>query len=126
MSLEVEALEDLRAGEAIREYLQTMDEGNPYGFYKLWRQVKKRTSYQSVRRYFWILEELGLIEFVRAEPSKAPFRKRMYHIVSGMEDDPRWYHPQSELYPDTALGRRHREMVERGLKPKGGRRPKYR
>ncbi len=112
--------------EAIRRYLLEQGEGHAYEFWKFWRVLKKRTSYQAVRRYFWILKEIGLIEFVRAEPARAPFKKRIYRIIPGMEEDPRWRHPQIELYPDTALGRRYRTMIERGLIPKGGRRAPYR
>lgn len=114
-------------GEAIREYLLTLGEGYPYGFYKLWRQFKKVTSYQAVRRYFWILKEIGLIESVRYEKSRGHFRKHFYRIVPRMEDDPRWGRPQAELYPDTRLGkRRYDKLRERGLKPRGGRRAPYR
>ena len=118
-------LGELTASEAIREYLLTVKEGHPYGFWKIWRQFKKRTSYQAVRRLFWILKEIGLIEPVRFETSKAPFKKHLYRIVPETAEDPRWFRPQTELYPDTALGRRYREMIEKGLKPKGGRRPRY-
>lgn len=114
-------------GEAIREYLLTIKEGYPYAFYKIWRQFKKKTSYDSIRRYFYILEEIGLIESIRFEKGKSPFPKHYYRIVPGMEDDPRWMHPQSELWPDTKLGKKgYAKLRKRGLKPKGGRRPQYR
>lgn len=120
-------IQGLPEGEAIREYLTVMEEGNPYGFFKLWRQFKKSTSYDSVRRYFYILKELGLIEPVRFTPGQRGFRKHLYKVVPGTEEDPRWTFPQRELYPDTALGRRgYEKLAKRGLKPKGGRTRKYR
>jgi len=89
----------LTTNEAIREYLLTMGEGYSYGFWKIWRQFKKKTSYASIRRNFWILKELRLIESVRFEKDKTPFRKHIYRIVPGMEDDPRWMHPEEALWP---------------------------
>jgi len=119
-------LEGMATGEAIREYLLTVKRGNPYGFYKLFRQVKGVTSYHAVRNYFWILKEILLIRPVGTEPSKRGFKKHMYEIVPGKEEDPAWWHPQMELYPDTKLGRRgYAKMEARGLKPRGGRARKY-
>lgn len=112
--------------EAIRDYLLTMKEGNPYGFYKLFSQLKPTTSYASVRLYFWILSEIGLIESVRFAPSKRGFKKHLYQIVKGQETDTRWWHPQGELYPDTMLGRAgYAVLKKKGLKPKGGRNRAY-
>jgi len=120
-------LAGMGTGEAIREYLLTVKEGNPYEFFKVYSMFSKRVSYDSVRRYFWILKEIGLIEPVRFEVGKAPFRKHLYRIVPGREDDPRWLRPQIELYPDTRLGRKgYEKLRKKGLKPKGGRRRKYR
>lgn len=119
-------LENLTVGEAIREYLRTMGSGNPYGFYKLWRQVKKVTSYDSIRKTFWILKQLGLIEFAgyghETKGFTKAFRKRFYRITRGMKEDERWRSAQSELYPDTGLGSKgYAKLAEKGLKPKGGR-----
>ena len=120
-------LAGMNTGEAIREYLLTVKEGNPYGFYKIYVQVAPKTSYDSVRRYFYILKEIGLIESVRFVKSKAPFRKHLYRIVPGKEDDPAWRHPQMELWPDTGLGSAgYEELRKKGLKPKGGRKREYR
>jgi hypothetical protein len=119
-------LEGLPAGEAIREYLRTVGAGYPYGFYKIWRQYKKTTSYAAVRRYFWILKEIGLIESAGYSPSEHGFKKHLYRIVPGMEDDKRWQSPQAELYPDTGLGSKgYKKLEEKGLTPKGGRAKKY-
>lgn len=120
-------LEGLNTGVAIREYLTTVGEGNPYGFYKLYKEVKETTSYSSIRRYFYILEEIGLIRGTRWVESKAPRKKHLYEAVPERLDDPAWLRPQIELYPDTKLGRKGYERLrERGLTPKGGRREEYR
>lgn len=90
-------------GLAIREYLSHVGEGYPYEFYKCFQKIKPTTSYASVRRYFYILKRLGLIEPVRKEPSsKGGFKRTYYRIV--IYDDPRWFAPQEALYPETRLG----------------------
>lgn len=92
-------------GLAIREYLAYVGEGYPYEFYVCFKKVKPTTSYASVRRYFYILKKLGLIEPVRTEPSsKGGFPRTYYRIV--IYDDPRWLAPQEALYPETALGKK--------------------
>ena len=105
-------------GLAIREFLLEVGTGGPYDFYKEFREMKPTTSYASVRRYFWILKELGLIEFVRTAPSAAGFPRRLYRIVPGMEDDPKWGYPQIALFPTSGFGgrkgKRYRKWVEAG------------
>ena len=118
-------LESLSMGEAIREYLLTMGEGYAYGFWKIWRHIKPRSNYASVHRYFWVLQEIGLILYVRSEPGENRFNRRLYSITEGMEASEFWRDPLSELYPRAALGDKYYAMLEKGLKPKGGRRPKY-
>jgi len=120
-------LKGLPTAEAIKEYLLTMGQGNPYGFYKIWRQLKKATSYKAVCSMFWVLKEIGLIESVRYEPSKfSGFKKHYYRVAPGRAEDPAWQNPQAELYPDVALGGSgYAELKKLGLKPKGGRRSKY-
>lgn len=106
---EVELTEPL-AGMAIREFLLEVGEGGPNDFLKAYRKVKKKTSYDSARRYFWILKKLGLIEPTRRELGKGYIPKQLYRIVPGAEGDSRWGAPQAELYPETRLGaRRYRK-----------------
>jgi len=108
-------------GLAIREFLSEVGTGGPYDFYKEFRELKPTTSYASVRRYFWILKELDLIEFVSTAPSATGFPRRLYRIVPGKEDDPRWGYPQIALFPTSGFGgrrgKRYRKWVEAG-KPK--------
>ena len=122
----VVVLEGMLTGEAIREYLLTSKMGNPYGFYTAYRQVSKSVSYPSVRKYFYILKELGLIHAVGFVPGMAPWRKHMFTVVKGKETDPAWTHPQIELYPSTKYGKKgYLRLRKKGLRPKGGRRAKY-
>ena len=103
-------------GLAIREYLMQVGEGSPNDFYREFRKIKRKTSYASVRRYFYILKRLGLIEPTRRVPGRGPIPKQLYRIVPGMEDDPRWMHPQVALYPATRFGgARYQKAKERGL-----------
>jgi len=92
-------LQGLSMGEAIKEYLLTMGEGYAYGFWKLWRQLKPRSNYASVHRYFWLLKEIPLIVYVRSEPGENRFNRRLYSVVSGMETSVAWKDPVRALYP---------------------------
>lgn len=124
--MSIVVLEGMLTGEAIREYLLKSKMGNPYGFFTTYRQVSKRVSYHSVRNYFYVLKELGLIQSVGFVPGMAPWRKHMFTVVKGKEADPAWTHPQIELYPSTKYGKKgYLKLKKRGLRPKGGRRPKY-
>jgi hypothetical protein len=98
-------LKERTTGLAIREFLQEEGEAGPNDFFKVFRRVKESTSYPSVRRYFWILKKLGLIEPTRRVMGQGTIAKQLYRIVPGAEADPRWDHPQIALYPETALGR---------------------
>ena len=101
-------------GLAIREYLLQFGRGYPYDFYRRFAKVKPTTSYESVRRYFYILKRLGLIERVGTEEGKGVWSRSLYRIVPGAEDDERWFHPQVELYPATRLGSRRYRMAGGG------------
>lgn len=120
-------LSGMATGEAIKKYLQTAKRGNPYTFYKIFRQFKETISYASVSTFFYILKEIGLIRPAGTEPSKQGWRKHMYEITPGKEKDPAWAHAERELYPDTRLKKKDYAKLEaKGLKPHGGRARKYR
>lgn len=103
-------------GLAIRQFLLEVGEGGPNDFYKAFRLIKKKTSYASARRYFWILKRLGLIEPTRREFGAGRIPKQLYRIVPGAEADPRWGAPQVALYPSTRLGgARYAKAKARGL-----------
>lgn len=127
MSTQELVLHEMGTGEAIREYLQVKEEGYPYEFYKIFREFKPTTSYASVRRYFYILEEIGLIMGTEWREGERGFKRHYYELVEAKAEDPAWWHPQQELYPATALGKAgYEKLREEGLKPKGGRKWKYR
>lgn len=78
---------------------------------RLLKAQGRRTSYPAIERLFYDLRQLGLIEFAREEPGKAPIDKRYYRIVPGMENDPRWQgYPHHLLYPSSAIGALNYEL----------------
>jgi hypothetical protein len=104
----------LGTGAAIRDYLLMVGVASPYDFYKEFKKVKPTTSYESIRRYFYIARKLGLIRLVRTEPSsKGGFSKRFYELVPGAEHDPRWEYLQIAYYPITGFGGRHGKRYKR-------------
>jgi hypothetical protein len=129
MVREVKLTERL-TGLAIREYLLVVGEGYPHEFYHNFKKIKPTTSYASVRRYFYILRELGLIEPTRVVRGRGRWPIHLHRIVPGMEDERLmdiWRAPQRELYPATGLGRkRYRKRIEEGLPVPKGRRKAYR
>jgi hypothetical protein len=109
----------LGTGAAIREYLKVVRVASPYEFYKEFRKIKPRTSYNSIRKYFYIARKLGLIRLVDIEPSsRRGFMKRLYELTPGSEFDPRWEYLQIAYYPITGFGgkrgKRYRRWVEKG------------
>lgn len=100
------SLTESSTGLAIREFLEEMGEAGPNDFYRAFRKVKASSSYDSCRRYFYILKQLGLIEPTKQVWGQSRMiPKQLYRIVPGMEADLRWEAPQIALYPETALGR---------------------
>jgi hypothetical protein len=84
-------------GSRLRDLFKEKGELSPSDAYRLLR-LERRTSYQAVLRLFYDLRRLGLIEFVRAEPSPTGIEKRYYRIAPGMEDDPRWIGAHHRLF----------------------------
>jgi len=65
------------------------------------RMGYKPPTYNSVRKMIYILEELGLIRFVREEPvAELPtaFKRRYYEVTPGKEGHPAWRNPYAALY----------------------------
>ena len=89
----------------LRELFINKKELNATDARKILKAQGRRTSYPAIGRLFYDLRQLGLIEFVREEPGKTPIDKRYYHIIPGMENDPRWQaNPHHLLYPSSAIG----------------------
>jgi len=71
----------------------------------MWREFKKSKknpgSYQNFRNFIWWLLQLGLIKFVREEPSSiSGFKpRRIYTYVPEKIDDEAWKNPRKALYP---------------------------
>jgi len=122
--MEAVELSETTTGTAIREYLEKVGRGNPYSFFKIFRETKPTTSYASVRKYFWICRKIGLIRPAGFETRPHGWRKRFYEVVPENLNLPLWWHPQGEMYPGT-LGHHFTEMKEKGLTPPSGRNPKY-
>jgi len=74
----------------IREWLLKVGEGSPYDY---WIYEGRRIRYSTIVKYFYVLRKAGLIEVVReVENSRAsPIKKKLYRIVPGRENDPRWF-----------------------------------
>lgn len=88
----------------------------PREAYRLLRTQGRKTSYMAIQRIYYDLRQLGLIEFSRSEPGKAPIDKRYHRIIPGKETDTRWQtNPHHLLYPDSAIGGlNYREGASRG------------
>lgn len=84
---------------AIKQYLLQNEFASPSDFYKVYRELKPTTSYESIAKYFYILRKLGLIEIDRYEPSGRRIPKSIYKLIPELVDDPRWESPQRALYP---------------------------
>jgi len=73
--------------------------------FNMWREFKKSKknpgSYQNFRNFIWWLLQLGLIKFVREEPSSiSGFKpRRIYTYVPEKIDDEAWKNPRKALYP---------------------------
>lgn len=94
-------------GIAIQAIMLDQGEAYPFEVYRALRlqYPKKKTSYASMRRLFWALERIGLIEFSRVASSERGWDRRYYRVAPGMENDRRWYtYPLIELYPSAQLG----------------------
>lgn len=112
-------------GLFIRDYLLKHKTAYPQ---EIWRALKKKRSelkiytctYESFwRNYIYVLRKLGLIRRVRkVKPTKAEwFPKTLYMITPGMENDPRWSHPQIALDPRRGMPKYRRMYKTRKTKP---------
>jgi hypothetical protein len=123
-------------GIIIRDYLKERGGiGYPYEAWNYYRERLKESiqgkvdhkleveyhvaTYQSFYRYFYILENLGLIrKSGNPQHGKAKIPRQYYEVTSAgvFEErfDPLWKHPQVLLYPITRLGkRRYTKFKER-------------
>jgi len=113
-------------GSFIRDYLLEKGEACVYEVWDAFRRRLKEMgvewwgSYDSFRRYFYMLARLNLIRFVREGPSSRPWLhpKRYYAVVPENADlIEAWNAPQVVLYPATVYGkRRYRKKLEEASK----------
>lgn len=98
----------MNTGMFIREHLLKVGEDYPFRMYRLLKNVKKGLglkmgSYQNFRNYIYWLRKLGLIEFVREEPSDNPVLvhpRRYYKLTKkGRERPGLFLNPRRALYP---------------------------
>jgi len=95
----------LKIAMALHDLFVERGELYPAEAHRLLKVMGHKTSYVAIQRIFYALRQLGLVEFTRSEPGKAPIDRRYYQIAAGMEDDPRWdSYPHYELYPSARLG----------------------
>lgn len=84
---------------AIREYLQSVGDGYPAEFVRMFKKVRPKTSYPNVYKYFYYLRKLGLIERSKQRRGRSPMIAIQYHrVVPEKIKDPAWSNPQKFLY----------------------------
>jgi len=107
----------------LREYMLEKKEANPYGFYLAYKD-RPGITYNSIRRIFYVLRQLDVIEFVREEPpGRAGQPKRFYRIKPDKTDLAYWAKAHIRLYPEALLGRRRYRLAKRAGKVPAGREP---
>ena len=119
----------------IRRYLTENGKGYPYKIHRDWcRHLEqlgmKSPTFESFRKYFWLLKKLGLIRRTESPPYKqVSYIPRQYYAIL---ENPRckdgedaWANPQVALYGDKMrLGRRRYRKRILKLPPKLNGRPK--
>ena len=97
-------------GLFIHRHLLEVGEDYPFNMYRLLKQRKtamgqKAGKYQNLRNYMYWLRRLGLIEYVRSEPSSNPHLKhprRYYRLTrKGRERRELFNNPRRHLYRES-------------------------
>jgi hypothetical protein len=115
-------------GLFIRDYLVEQRAAYPQQMWRALKSVRAERevicgTYQSFRvNYIYVLKKLGLIRPVRRERIHPKWFPRTYYsIVPGMEEDPRWVHPQIALDPrrgKPSIRRKYAKARAKRLAPK--------
>lgn len=101
-----------RTGIMIRNFVLEKGEAYPRQIHRnLKEQIPKlgyeTPSYESTRKFIWVLQRLGLIEFRRIEaaplrrgsrPGPRPLPRRYYSIAPDLVGSPMWDNPYHALY----------------------------
>lgn len=96
----------------IRTRLMKCGEDYPHHMYRLLKEKKKKAgfkvgNYQNFRNYVYWLSHLGLIEFVREEPSSSPVllsNRRYYRLTAkgrSLQSLEAWRNPRKYLYRES-------------------------
>jgi len=114
----------LYIAEFIRDILLATGGTYPSEVYRQLAPIwPRRTTLRAVLRNMAALKAIGLIYLDGERPGTKLLRKRIYRVVPGTENDPRWrVNPMIELYPQVALG----SARYRGKTAPAGRSPQYR
>ena len=101
-----------REGRSTSQFIkQYLTDHNEAYIWEMWTALKKRFSpspetkyknyqlgsYDSFRRFIWVLKKLRLIELVRKEEGR--FGKSYYALVGGQIKSEAWNNPVGWLYP---------------------------
>ena len=93
----------ISTSEWIRDHLLSVESDYPFHLYSAFKKTilelnpdYHTPTYESFRKYVYILEKLGLIEFDHEEDAQFAWveKRRYYRIVLAKSDDPAWYNPQ--------------------------------
>ena len=111
----------LGTGTLIRDFLREKKQSYPKEVYAhLKEKVEalgyQMPTYQSVRKFMYVLAQLGLIRFERAEPIagySTAYKRRYYALTQGREKDPAWLNPYAALYYPTKF-----KQMQKFPKPK--------
>jgi hypothetical protein len=101
-----------RGARWIRGYL--LEVGEDYG-YRTWKKYRdfqlraglKPVTYRAFLTYFWLLQQMGLLERTREEPgARTPHLPRIYYrVVPGKRDDPLWSKNPYSWIREVSLGK---------------------
>jgi len=96
---------EFRTGIMIRNILLREGKASPYN---VWKEIEEKSekagyvppTYISIATLFWILQDLGLIEFVGKIPPKRKgyLKKALFRVVPGKEDAWEWENPRLAKY----------------------------
>ena len=103
---------------AWRVYLESLKGEVPGMIDKKAEFVYHAPIYESFYRYFYALQELGLIRKCGApQVGKAPIARQYYELVPEYESHPAWRNPIKYLYPQTVLGiERYQKLQEDAIR----------
>lgn len=93
-------------GQLIKDFLREVAEAYPKEIHDYLKTVVaamdlRPPTYQSTRKFIYVLHKLGLITLSREESVvgyPTAFKRRYYALTPGREEDPAWLNPYAALY----------------------------